>query len=107
MYELRQAALEAVGDEDIRAVMTSLLEQAKGGDVQAAKLALEYAVGRPAQAVELSGPGGAALDLDLGRLAGEILAALAGFPEARIVVAARLRSLAAGGVIDEPGGTPQ
>jgi hypothetical protein len=91
MHDLRRVLLEAVGDDDIRAVVARLFEQAKGGDVQAAKLVLEYAVGRPAQSVELSGPDGAVLDL--GRLGGEVLAALAGYPEARILVAARLRSL--------------
>jgi hypothetical protein len=105
MHDLRQALLEAVSPDDVRSVAGKLLELARAGDVPAAKIWLDYVIGRPAQAVELSGPGGAALDLDLGRLTGEVLAALAGYPEARIVVAARLRSLAGSGVVDEPGGT--
>ena len=47
---LRQALLDAVTPEDIDAIALTLIEFAKGGDVQAAKLLLAYAIGKPAAA---------------------------------------------------------
>ena len=44
---LRQARLKAVSPEDIAAIVQALLEQAKKGNVQAAKLVLAYTVGKP------------------------------------------------------------
>jgi hypothetical protein len=54
-HELRQCLLEAVSPEDVLAVGRKLVELAKDGDVTAAKLWLEYVLGRPVQGVELSG----------------------------------------------------
>jgi len=44
---LRRALLEAVTEEDMRAVVAALLAQAKGGDVAAAKELLLRCLGRP------------------------------------------------------------
>ena len=93
MHELRQALLAAVRPEDVQAVGARLLELARAGDIQAAKVWLEFVIGKPSQAIELSGVDGTTLKIDIGRVAGEILAALSDQPEARILVAARLRSL--------------
>ena len=49
---LRRAMLEAVGAEDIAAIMQTLMIRAKGGDVQAAKLVLAYTVGKPDKAAD-------------------------------------------------------
>jgi hypothetical protein len=46
---LRREALEAVTPEDVRAIVTKLVELARAGNVPAAKLVLAYTVGKPAQ----------------------------------------------------------
>jgi len=49
---LRQALLEAVAPEDLRAIIGKMVEAAKQGDVAAARLVLAYGVGKPAPAVD-------------------------------------------------------
>src|SRR5262245_26088041 len=49
MARLRSALLDAVTEGDIRELGRSLLQQAKGGDVAAAKVLLAYLVGKPAE----------------------------------------------------------
>jgi hypothetical protein len=49
---LRKAAVEAIGEEDLAALMRKLVQQALAGDVASARLVLLYAVGRPAEAVD-------------------------------------------------------
>jgi hypothetical protein len=51
MARLRSVLLDAVSDDDLRAVARKLVEQAKGGDTAAAKVLLAYVVGRPAGVV--------------------------------------------------------
>jgi hypothetical protein len=50
--ELRQAALAAVTPETVHAILAKMAERALAGDVQAAKLVLAYAVGRPGAAAD-------------------------------------------------------
>jgi hypothetical protein len=45
---LREAALAAITPEDVHAILAKMAELALAGDVQAAKLVLAYAVGKPA-----------------------------------------------------------
>ena len=45
--ELRRAMLLAVSVEDIAAILKAMIEKAKEGNVQAAKLVLSYALGKP------------------------------------------------------------
>jgi hypothetical protein len=56
--EFKKALLDCATAEDIRDVFDMLLSAAKGGDIQAAKLLLEHLVGRPSQAIELTGGDG-------------------------------------------------
>jgi hypothetical protein len=49
--KLRQIALEAVSEEDLRAIMEVLKEKARQGDIAAIKLLLSYTVGKPQPAV--------------------------------------------------------
>ena len=49
---LRKALLATVQPEDIAAIVQALLEQAKKGNVQAAKLVLAYTVGKPEKAAD-------------------------------------------------------
>jgi hypothetical protein len=47
----RRIILETVSDDDLRAVVHVLLERAKNGEIEAAKLLLAYRCGRPAGVV--------------------------------------------------------
>ena len=89
----------------VQRVARKLVVLAEDGDVQAAKLWLEYIIGKPPQALELSGPDGEPLGLDWPRLQSVLLGALSRFPEAKVQVALALRGLAADDSRDagEPG----
>jgi hypothetical protein len=52
MAEMRQAARDAVSEEDIKEIMAKMAEKAKQGDTAAARLVLAYAVGTPRPAEE-------------------------------------------------------
>lgn len=98
-YELRKELVEAQTPEYVRAVGKKLLKLALDGDVQAARVWLEYVVGKPTQAVEISGPDGAALDLT--SVVSVIMLALGDDQAARVKVAAAFRQL--GRVDGDPG----
>jgi hypothetical protein len=92
--ELRAALIEAATPEKVKAVEESLHELAVGGDVAAAKVWLDHVVGKPLQAVEVSGPDGQGLGVEV--LMTAVLAALSPYPEARLAVAARLKEVGRG-----------
>jgi hypothetical protein len=50
--QLKRVLLACVSDEDVQAVMQTLIGLARGGDLAAIKLFLEYTVGKPAKAVD-------------------------------------------------------
>jgi hypothetical protein len=52
LASMRQAILDCVSEDDIKHVMRKLVERAIEGDVAAAKLVLQYAVGKPQPAPE-------------------------------------------------------
>jgi hypothetical protein len=58
MYELRAALLETATAARVQAVVAKLADLAEAGDIAAAKLFLEYAVGKPVQAIAISGGDG-------------------------------------------------
>ena len=60
MAELRRLALETETPEQVSRVFVKLRELALEGDVAAARTYLTFTIGRPPQAVELSGAGGRA-----------------------------------------------
>ena len=92
MQELRRVLIGCVTEEEIRAMGRLLLKRfAEEGDLASGKLLLEYACGKPTQAIELSGPNGQPLGIEV--LMTAVLAALAPFPEARLAVAATLKSI--------------
>ena len=47
---LRSALLEAVSEDDMRAVIAKVVEQSKEGDMMAAKVLFERVLGRPTEA---------------------------------------------------------
>ena len=91
MKELRRALLDSTRPEDVTEVGKTLCELATGGDVQAARVWLEFVIGKPPQALEVSGPDGQALGMEVVMTA--VLVALAPYPEARLAVAARLKEV--------------
>jgi len=50
---LRQALLDTVTAEDLQAIVRQLIQQAKEGDVSAARLVFSYTIGKPDKAVDL------------------------------------------------------
>jgi hypothetical protein len=56
MGELRRAVLDSVSPQDAVNVMKCLYDMAIAGDVQAARVWLDHVLGKPPQAVEVSGP---------------------------------------------------
>jgi hypothetical protein len=93
MQELRQAVLDSVEVEQVKTVIHKLLALASEGDVSAARVFLEHVIGKPAQALQLSGPDGESLGPDLSSLTTAILSALAEYPDAKVIVAAELMKL--------------
>lgn len=93
MHELRKSVLEAGSPEDIQAVIRKMAEMGRGGDVMAARCYLEYVVGKPVQAVELSNADGAGIELT--SVVATIMVALGDDPAARTKVAAAFQRLGA------------
>jgi hypothetical protein len=91
IHELRQSLLEAVSPGDVRAVGAKLLELAKAGDVQAAKVWLEFLIGKPTTPVEVSTSDGTTLTLPT--IIAVVLAALGDDQAAKIRAAAAFRKL--------------
>jgi hypothetical protein len=52
---LRQALLNCVTEEDIIAITKAVIEEAKAGNMPAAKLIFQYVLGKPGSAPELDG----------------------------------------------------
>jgi hypothetical protein len=94
LYQLRTALHERVAAGDFAEMIDKLLEMAKAGSIPAAKLLLEHLIGKPVQAVHLSGPDGEKLDgLSLADIQLAVVEALHDEPAARVKVAAKLREL--------------
>ena len=81
LAELRRALLDCVTPEQVKDVGNALYKQALDGDVHAAKVWLEFVIGKPCQAVEIAvaEPTG----LDLYSLTKLITTALEPWPEAQ------------------------
>jgi hypothetical protein len=47
VYALRQAFYSAVSQEDLVCIVRSVVERAKTGDIAAAKVVLDWTIGRP------------------------------------------------------------
>jgi hypothetical protein len=89
MRTLRKALVECVTIEKVAAVEATLYRLATEGDTQAARIWLDHVIGRPVQAVELSGGDGGPLGVDTFMTA--VLAALTPYPEAKLAVVAKLK----------------
>jgi len=93
MAELRGQFLAAIHPGTIPALARKLQHDALKGDEFAVRVLFDYALGKPSQAVELSGPDGSPLGLNFNAVTAIVLDALAGDPARRIEVAARLMEL--------------
>jgi hypothetical protein len=85
MRELRQALFDCTTEGDIAEIKKSLMESARSGDTAAARVLLEYLIGKPKETVEVSTDGGS---LPLATIVGVIMAALGDDPDAKVRVAA-------------------
>jgi hypothetical protein len=93
MHELRKALLDCVDEAELRDVVGKLSELARNGDVPAAKVWLEHVVGKPPQAIQVTGPDGGPLRLSLAGITGTIMAALASFPDAQLSAGLALQAM--------------
>ena len=95
MHEGRMQFLDAIHEGTLAALAKKLQVAALEGDMDATRLLLSYALGRPQQAVEVSGPDGSPLGLNVGTITTVILNALSGpeHMEARVRIAADLMRL--------------
>jgi hypothetical protein len=93
MHALRRRLLDTVDEDAMGRVAAKLVQTAESGDLDAIKILLSYTIGRPPQAIELTGADGTPLGLDFSTIQAAILRALAGHPDARVKVAAELRTL--------------
>jgi hypothetical protein len=94
MYELRQKLLGAVTPEAMEAIGKKLVIATLKGDLDATKVLLAYTIGRPPQAVELSGPEGEPLGVGLAELKLILVQALEPFgADAKIAVAQAIMKL--------------
>jgi hypothetical protein len=103
MSELRKTILESdlASPEAVKSVFSRLTRKALGDpkkgippDLEAIRVYLSYTLGRPVQAVEISGFDGEPLALQWSKVEAAIIAALAPFgDQARFAVALALRGL--------------
>ncbi len=92
-HEFRMQFLDAIAEGTIPMLAKRLQIAALGGDLDSTKILLDYCLGKPAAAVELSGPNGEPLGVNFHAVTAIVLDALAGDPARRIEVAARLMEL--------------
>jgi hypothetical protein len=100
MAELRSAFLDCVDAETMREVVESLGELVRSGDTAAIRIVLEYTMGKPPQALEITGKDGE--PLGAGLVLSTIMVALKDHPEARVAVATAFRKLGSGDGLDQP-----
>ena len=95
MHEGRMQFLDAIHAGTLAALARKLQVSALEGDLEATKLLLGYALGRPQQAVELTGADGEPLGINFAAVTTIVLNALAGaeHAEARVRIAAQLMEL--------------
>lgn len=102
MSEHRIQFLDAVHEGTIPALVRKLQVDALKGDEFAVKMLFDYCLGKPSQAVELSGPDGESLGVNFGAVTTIVLNALSGpeHAEARVRIAADLIKLDGDGARD-------
>lgn len=95
MNEHRQQFLDAIDAGTIPALAQRIQAGALSGDEFSVKVLLDYCLGKPAQAVELTGADGEPLGVNFAAVTTIVLNALAGpeHSEARVKIAAQLMEL--------------
>jgi hypothetical protein len=87
---LRSRLYAAVTEEDLTEVVQALITKAKEGNIPAAKELLDRLLGRPPQAIELSGAEESITLADLQLVVWDVLS---GHPELKAKLAEKLRAL--------------
>jgi hypothetical protein len=91
--EISKAIHEATSLEDVVEVWQGVIRDAKGGDEGARKIFFDRMMGRPSQALEITGLDADPVKIDMANLTQVILGALGSHPEARYAVAGALRQI--------------
>jgi hypothetical protein len=93
IHALKSKFLDCTTEADIEQLVATLRELSAKGDIAAMRLWIETVLGKPAQALALTGFDGGPLGGDLATLQTVIMAALSRHPAARVEVAAALMRL--------------
>ena len=95
MHEHRMQFLDAIAEGTIPALAKRLQVAALNGDEFSVKVLLDYCLGKPAQAIELTGADGEPLGVNFAAVTTIVLDALAGpeHAEARVRIAAQLMEI--------------
>jgi len=93
-HELRRLLNDHTSEQDTVEVWRSIVNDAKGGDAVARKLFCDYVLGKPTQALEISGPDGGGVNIN--NVLARVVAVLHAFPEARERVESMLDDTADG-----------
>ncbi len=95
MQEYRRMFLDAIHPETIPTLARRLQAEALQGDKDAMKLLFDYVMGKPSQAVELTGADGSPLGVNFAAVTTIVLDALSGpeHAEARVKIAGDLMRL--------------
>jgi hypothetical protein len=94
LHALRATLVGALTPEKMKTIGGKLVAAAESGDLDATKILLNYTIGRPAQAIELSGPEGEPLGVGMAELQLILVQALEPFgPAAKVAVAQAIMKL--------------
>lgn len=95
VQQLRRVLLDVVTVKDLEKVCRKLITLAKAGDLVAIRELMDRLFGKSKTAIELTGADGEPLGVSMAALQGAVLEALADHPDARLKVAAKLKSISA------------
>jgi hypothetical protein len=92
MYEIKKWFVGSATVEELTKARAKLVEMMLDGDPAATRLYWESIMGKPTQSVQLSGPEGQPLGMDVAAFTSVVLAALAKHPEAKAEIITALES---------------
>jgi hypothetical protein len=92
MYEIKKWFVGSATLEELQKARAKLVEMMLDGDPAATRLYWESMMGKAAQSVQLSGPEGQPLGMDVASFTNVVLVALAKHPEAKAEIITALES---------------